>query len=99
MATASPSRTNSATASCIVAILLTPSPYNGPALLVHVQRERVQSADALAAGAAAFPAAEDLHTRPGARRSAGRPVDVGSAGPDVLEEPVNLLAKKAGGQA
>src|SRR5438093_8085706 len=60
-------------------------------LLVGVERNIVQSAGVLAGGAGAFPAAERLEARPGAGGGALRPVGVGDAGLDLVEEDVGFL--------
>src|SRR5262245_42751049 len=74
--------------------------HDGLRLLAQVERQVVERADRLARRARALPAAERLVEGPGAGRRALRPVDVGDAGLDVVEEVAHVLraAVAAGGE-
>ena len=60
--------------------------HDGLGLLAQVERQVVEGADRLAGRARALPAAEGLVAGPGAGRRPLRPVHVGDAGLDVVEE-------------
>ena len=69
---------------------------------MHVEGERVEAADALAAHARTFPAAKCLDARPRARGCAGSTVDVDRARLDPVQEAqrfLRVLAEEARGQA
>src|SRR5436190_17675539 len=70
-------------------------------LLAQVMREVIERGDRVSRGPGALPAAERLVARPRARGRALRPVRVGHAGLDALEEPCRLVlaAVEAGGEA
>src|SRR5579862_1559478 len=75
--------------------------HDGLRLLAHVLRKIIERGDGLPGIARALPAAERLVAGPGAGRGALRPVGIGDAGLDIVEEPPAFVgvAVEPGGQA